>query len=152
MEQQLTCKKCGASLIEIANYCEACIDEIIKVKMEAQPPRFVCDLCGEGLLAAQSFSSWRFNGENWEHRCADHHPQAGHMGMAIPRWDYERIQELEAEVELINTKRDMLQAENDLLKSYIRQPFKHAHSPLVNALISSVLAEPEQPDSEESLL
>ena len=57
-----------------------------------------------------------------------------------PRAENKRLR---AELEQANAKRDLAQAENELLKSYIRQPFKHAHSPLINALISSVLVEPE---------
>ena len=63
--------------------------------MPDKPARYVCDQCGAPL----NFDpSWHSNGEMWEHKCAHHHPQAGHLGSPIPRPTYEHIKELEGDL------------------------------------------------------
>jgi hypothetical protein len=63
--------------------------------MPDQSAKYVCDQCGAPLSWDPS---WRFNGEMWEHRCAHHHPQAGHLGSPIPRPMREYITELEGDL------------------------------------------------------
>ena len=60
----------------------------------------VCDQCE----AEFEMRSWRWNGEEWEHKCADMHPQAGHCGRLISRELFtaqQRIKFLESELDAI---------------------------------------------------
>lgn len=45
-------------------------------------PEGLCDACGKDFRGASG--AWRFNGQRWEHRCDDVHPQCGHIGTLIP--------------------------------------------------------------------
>jgi hypothetical protein len=51
--------------------------------MDQMTLQAVCSACGARLYEdrqeVRALSRWRWNGESWEHKCADAPPQAGHF-------------------------------------------------------------------------
>lgn len=86
-----TCRKCGCTddnACEIGCFwaepdlCSACVKPgWTPEELLATMPEGGCPNCGSHDVFD---GTWRFNGENWEHRCADVHPQAGHWEIKDP--------------------------------------------------------------------
>lgn len=49
----------------------------------------ICPQCGSSNKATDN-SSWRWNGEHWEHRCGGLDPQVGHFVMCDASTDLEK--------------------------------------------------------------
>ena len=72
----------------------------------------VCDRCGDVFEATNKslgeMAAWRWNGENWEHKCPDDHYTMGHAGRLIGH-------ELAAALKRVAELETMLQQIADLL-------------------------------------